>query len=464
MLTLAVWGIIALLTVVTVIVRFTPPDVDPYFVGHQASFSHSRRKHESAVVRSSVNPHGRVLLGQNTLQKFRLAAIFDQTSAKIATFDGLNIEVPNNLAQTVSQWRAALGSTPKGPVLIALPESINTLALLFACEFGGHTPYFTSPLESQEVLDAANAINAVAVVVPKALASLGFNATVLTEPGSATESSEPVADNSETALGVVVDGKVYTYSHSEVGRAVAAQLSVLGEQEKWTNADTVLVFGSEVSPFSLLLQLTALSVSAKLVFVEHNFMDPFKTVQAVRATIIITDDLTVRSLVRTTDDFGLGGWLQLVFRSIIQNRGVLMRGVLPQFKSVRLIYSNAILDDRRGSLTPSETRYARSLAGAQLIHALMIPESFLVLAQTTYGDYRSRNNEKLQFGPPAPGVELKVESSESNPNQGQGLYRTDEKNWKKVNAELIIGKDGCIYKLAPPPEKEVPYWVEHSNE
>lgn len=464
------WVLLALILLVCIgYVVFAPKDVDPYFVEHQASIAVTKQPGESPVFRSLVNDHGRVLLGsRKPLNQFRFQHFWDEAD----TFRILHasrsgrMQPVENFRQAIARVQEALASYPPHcEITMAFDISIEALVAYLAVVLSGRIPRLNEPspedmdqqeaeqeeVESRAILrqtkfSFSHGYGGITVlkdaetsVVISLFAADGFSSQ------SEDLTGEPVTVSStESDFEVLRVGSNVSVSQVDLGVAIAGQLTSLGSQYGWNMSDTVFIAPGPLTAYSITSMLTALSAKAQLVFAELGPMMTASTVlQRAKPTILVTDDLSMRSLSKQVDDFQITSWIQYGVRRARLAFGALTKpGMIPGFSSVRLIHTSSGSDPFQW-LTNSEMANLRVLSGTQVIH-VYTPDDALPVCQTVIGDYRSGSKlPGVSFGPPLPGLELKTRKEELL------ILRANHAEFQAISSHCSEGaalrKDGCLY-------------------
>lgn len=413
------WVIAVVALIIFLWLVLIPRDADPEIIIDQGSLSTVRQPGESAVLRSHLNDHGRPLLGA-ALKAFKISTMWEPTVFSIEMVDETLHSAKADLPTLVGRFQATLEEIESDDTIIAaLPAGIEALALVFAASFANHDLQFILPG------DAANYKGILVESGPL------VNGKPLKELGE-------VIPRTSNAMLKTDDRK---YSQQDIGTAIASQIAAMGTK-RWSYDDKILVFNGLPTPYCLTMMLAALSISAKLVFLQRSpTLNAFDALETIAPTAIISEDLTMRSLLDKVNEFGAKKWTQFAISKIRLKKGHLSSGLLPGFSSVTTIYSESGPDDLCW-LDNSETSALRSLTGCQLLRALTIPGMELPIAQTMPGDYRdSQSLPGTNFGAPLPGVELKLVGGVQT---GELYYRFND-DWSPSGLTAEFRGDGCVY-------------------
>lgn len=262
------------------------------------------------------------------------------------------------------------------------------------------------------------------------------------------------------------------FTHQNVISAIASQIKVLPQSHQWGKSDTVLIFTSELSMFTIVSQFTAFVTYSSLVFLSKMNVAPNELLLVTKPTIIVTDDETTFSLLEQIQDLTVLGVIKQKISEVKLSRGSLPRSaVLAPFSTVRLVYSSTCIfensksssldpssDEDHHSLTSSDTNSIRALTGARFVHALTSPLVAGPIASTNVYDYRLNSwhdNERLtNYGPVAACLELVLRddptgSGSADKDNGRLFVRGfsasgSENEWVDTGIVGSIGHDGCI--------------------
>lgn len=463
------WVVLALILAVSIgYIVFTPKDVDPYFVTHQASIATVKQPGESPVFRSPVNDHGRVLLGSSKpLNQFKFQHFWDEADSfriLCASRTG-RIQPLNNFQQLVARVQIALANYPPHcEVTMSFDIGAEALVAYFAVVLSGRIPRLhewaaedvgRTEAEKEEIENKA-VLRQTKFAFPQGgggiFVSKNADTSVvisLFADGSSGRNEDDPDDSvlvSSTApdFEVLRVGLDTSISQVDLGVAIAGQLTSLGSQHRWNNNDTVFIAPGPLTAYSITAMLTALSTKAQLVFAELGPMMTATTIlQRAKPTVLVTDDLSMRSLSKHVDDFKITSWIQYGVRRARLACGALTKpGMIPGFDSVRLVHTSSGADPFQW-LDNSEMANLRVLSGTQVIH-VYTPDDSLPVCQTVIGDYRSGSKlPGVNFGPPLPGLELKTRM------QRLLVLRANHKDFQSVGTSCSAGaklrKDGCLY-------------------
>lgn len=418
-----VWILVLALATLYFYLEWSPADVDQSVLKHQASVPPVRNPGESGVYRSLDTPHStpllREILGKH-YEQFTLEMLWEPESFKIFEYlaNG-QLEENADFASHVHKLGAALVKREATSIIVTLSAGIESLALLFACGMYNISIMYTEPEDLEEAKKALT-VSSLVVDAPLPL------------------DSEPVERPTTKPICISFYSKekgIQKFESPEVGLSIASQLRALGHR-MWNREDKVLVFPTCQHPYALLMQLTALSAKAQLIFVDHMLSDPFDIVESVQPSVLVTDDVALESLRSQADELSIMKLLQLQWYKLRLSRGVISAPMLHQFRSLRLIHTVNLTDF---SLTTENTNIVRMLTGAQVIHGFRSPKLFMPLFQTAFGDYRDCQKQYLLVGPPTPGIEIKV--------VGEGkkgrLFAKYDLDWVDTGVEVVMRSDGC---------------------
>lgn len=413
------WVVAAAALLIFLWLLLIPRDTDPEYIQNQGSLASVRQPGESATLRSQLNDHGRPLLG-SALKAFSMAAMWEPLGFFVETVNENHEFTRIDLPNLVGRFQATLEDTAEDQTIIAaLPAGVDALALFFAACFAGRNIQYVLPGDASQYKGI--------------LVGTGpcINGKPLKETGEVTpRSSSAILKTDENS-----------YSQRAVGTAIASQIAAM-RTARWTSNDKVLIFNGLPTPYCLTMMLTALSTGSKLIFLEHSpTLNAFEALDMIAPSIIISEDLTMRSLLDKTNEFGAKKWLGFAISKIRLKKGSLSSGLLPGFSTTKAIYSESGPDDLCW-LDNSEGSAIRVLTGCQLLRGLTAPGMELPITQTIAGDYRdSPNLPGTNFGAPLPGVELKLKGGM---DKGElWVHSTDD--WVCSGLDANFRGDGCVY-------------------
>lgn len=418
-----IWLLIVALVTVYIYIEWYPADVEQSILKHQASAPTVRSPGESGVYRSTDTPHSSPLLHEILDKHFRgftIEKLWEPNHFRI--FDSPAVGTVHRVTEFafhVHQLGTLLSHRKAKTVVVALPVGVEALAMTFACGLYNIDVVFTE-FEDSEAAKKAAAADLV-VSTPLSVSNVEPEEYPVTKPSTISFYS--------------TENGLQTFTAREIGLSIASQLRSLGHR-MWCRKDTVLIFPTCQHPYALLMQLTALSSKAKLVFVDHTLSDPFKIVAATKPTVLVTDDVALQSLQRHLDDFNTLQWLRYGWSKMALVRGRLTTPLYKEFGHLRLIHSVNVAGV---TLSTKEANDVRIMTGCQLILAFRVPSLFMPLFQTGYGDYRSTETNTSLRGPPAPGLEVKVVGPK---NRGR-LYVNYQDEWVDAKVNVYLRGDGC---------------------
>lgn len=412
--------VLSLVLVCFLYIQFTPKDADPEFVAHQASISTTKLPGQSATFRSLVNDHKHSLLGSMApLKNFQFVRLWDEVKSfrvAVVSPESPHPQPDSNFEELVMEKQKVLGNE------VLIEEcGLDALVTYFAAMLNGTVPC----LPKFVVEDSSSSSK-----------STGAE-HILKSSASSTSTS-----SGSGSSGIAMQIGTTCISEVDLGVAIAAQLTATGSQYRWNNQDKVLIAPGPLTAASIVAMLTALSAKAEILFAQLGpLMDASQLLIKARPSIIVSDDITMRTLAKQRDQFRVPQWLQYGYRRLRLAKGALSHpAMLPGFRKVRLMYSISGPDPQQW-LDNGETADLRVLTGTQLVHVLA-PNDGLPITQTCVGDYRS--SSKLPgavWGPPVPGLEIKV--------MGGALFvlRANHEDWEMVKTveEPKLLKDGCLY-------------------
>lgn len=509
------WASTAVLISILVYVRFIcdVPDTDEYFLYNQASVGKIRRPKETAIHRSLVAGHGRSLMMGLSISdesgKTRNGYLHDiwklAEKASIAVVDSdvegqslttLPREEFEKLVHLMGRKLAEYSANSiKKNVAVLLPPCLEATVIQFACcLFGLSAVYISLNDMSEESLQEALQLSNATVIIGPGIALSKVDYTKLnhlvsvisvhssfdkTLPKVSVESWSSIAKNvngeqiidqtlpdivtSETyepAKFIYVDlktseMKISCFTTANIVAAVAAQIKILPRSKVWTEKDTILCLTSQLTSAHLIQQLGAFVVGASVVFPSTSYASssPNDIVGYVKPTIILTDDYTTKSLALYTENLTVVGNIRIRLGLNSLSHGNLPKAIIPEFKSVRLIYSDGTWDSH--DLSTSDSNLVRVLAGAALVHSLSAPAECGPICQTGFYDYRAEDDSRYQnFGPVLPCLEglikdyglLKAEKREGElwvrgPAVSSGV------EWSSTEMIGKFGVDGCFKLL-----------------
>lgn len=432
-------------------------DVAREIIIQQAEFQSIRLPNESAVMSSLLDHQGGPSLNY-TFRNFTITSMWEPEEYRIYEVGmsgmGDRIDIKARVEHVAAAIQQVHSTNSRPKVLIALSMSVDVLALIFAGVFFNFDIY---------IIDRTTCDGEVALktVKPDVLISTPhFGAppyvkTIMQDDLMRAERiplpEHVICSAEDTAFTVVyaTDREIIQpVPHSELGVAIASQLAALGNA-KWNSQDRVLVFSTPLTPFNVLMSLVALSARSQLVLVERGTITMPPVVETVKPTVLVSDDLTMISLVRVRDDFHPLEWLRFGLALARLNRGKLSTASLRLFRSVRLVHTVALYDllspthDTDSWMLNFDVTTARILTGAQVIHALCLQNLLPPIAQTSFGDYRFLNLPGVNFGPVLPGVQAKVIGEMAH--KGQGRLHVAWKGDIDTQIDVILRSDGCVY-------------------
>lgn len=508
-----------------------PDNVDLHELAlqNQASISKVHMEGESPVYRSLVAPHGRSLInglavasGQGAgtrpgnladIWKLGIVQSSRQSNSKVATLhshltgsvsvDPIASSVLVEQVYHLGQWLLTLrGDSTDTTVALALPNCQQAFTTLFAATLV-NIPVTFLPVDRysyQNLSEHIQAANPFALLIADDLVlkdlegldlkSLNKIVTIRekTEPGtvgwkeliSEFEGNSigkfPEIDESETSFPVQVTferhGKVEVskFTHQNLAAAVASHIKVLPNSKQWTSSDQVLIFTSQLTVFTVVSQLAALVCQSNLIFLSKMNVIPRQMLHAAKPTIIVTDDETTFSLLEQKYDLTAMYTIKQRISEVKLSRGTLPSSpVLPEFASVRLIYSSTqALDNQASELPPppeaekehldsDDTNAIRALTGARFVHCLTSPFVAGAVASTNMYDYRldiAQNEAWLtNYGPVAANLEAVLHDdpagSTEKSNEGRlsvrGFSKTGQATeWIDLGIQAKFGPDGCL--------------------
>lgn len=465
-------------------ILLTPKDVDPEFLLHQASVSPTKLPGESPVVRSLVNPHGHALLGETKpLNAFRFKDVWkDSGSFKIqyVTKTG-QLKTVSNFASLVSKVQAAISDYPADARIgMRFDVGLEALVAFFAVSLSGRVPLLIDEDEEEDRDSEHEQVVLKQTEFKFAGETSGISArrpdgswVVLSLLGSG-DSAEVEQKSTETPIlehiylvnEEAVDEQTYiggatepqsvpraqtlrlSLSEAELGSAIASQLLALGSQHRWNRRDTVFMASGPLSVYSFVTMLTALSATSTLVFAE---IDPLLTATAVmhaaKPSVVVSNDETMRTLVKHVDDFQVLKWIEYGWRRLRLARGALTQPpMIKEFRHVRLIHTESGADPYKW-LSNADIAALRVLTSTQVVHTYT-PTNDVPYCQTSIGDYRTKPAAKdytgVNWGPPLPGIELKKTGPKTLVVRG-----ARSKAWTALpefaTEDAMLLKDGCLY-------------------
>lgn len=403
--------------------EWSPTDVDQSVLKHQVSAPPVRNPGESGVYRSLDTPHStpllREILGKH-YEQFTLEMLWEPESFQISEYHA-NGELDDNFdfAMHVHKLGSALTKRKTTSVIVTLPAGIEALAMLFACGLYNICILYTEPEDLEEAKSAFP------------LHDLVVDAPLATDDELV---ERPIAKPSSISFYSKQRG-LQKFLSPEVGLSIASQLRALGHR-MWNRNDKVLIFPTCQHPYALLMQLTALSAKAPLVFLEHSISDPFRATEIVRPTVLVTDDIALESLRSQADEFNTIKLLQFQLHKVRLSRGTISSPMLPQFRSLRLIHT-VNLGGR--PMKTEDANVIRILTGSQVIHGFRTPKILMPIFQTAYGDYRECPKQYTLAGPPTPGIEIKVVG---DAKKGR-LFLKYDIDWIDTGVDVTMRPDGC---------------------
>lgn len=413
-----VWILVLVLVLACFLyIQLTPKDADPDFVAHQASISTTKLPGQSATFRSLVNDHKHSLLGSMApLKNFQFIRLWDEVKSFRISVVSPNLPQPQpvtNFEQLVIEKQKVLGNE----VLIE-DCGLDALVTYFAAMLNGIVPFLPKFVMEDSHNTSANA------------------------SADPTSNSSFSSSNTKGSSGLAMKIGSISISEVDLGVAIAAQLTATGSQYRWNSQDRVLVAPGPLTASSIVAMLTALSAKAEVLFAELGpLMDASQLLIKAKPSIIVSDDITMRTLAKQRDNFRVPQWVQYGYRRLRLAKGALTQpAMLPGFRNVRLIYSMSGADPQQW-LDNSETADLRVLTGTQIVHVLA-PNDGLPITQTCIGDYRSSSKlPGVVWGPPVPGLEIKI--------MGGALFvqranHTDFEMVRTVDEPKLL-KDGCLY-------------------
>lgn len=448
-----VWIVILLIIVAFyVYVEYTPKDVDPEFLTSQASFSATRVSGETAVYRSLVNEHGRGLLGSAPpLSKFTLSHLWSDLARFRITHvnqTGFLHDVKDFKRLVKAIQRSIATLAPGSRVPISFGTSVEGLAAFMAITLSGRIPVLLKSHTHGDHDDEEQA------VVSENEFQFGKGSTGIKihmpdcEPELIPLFSDAVEDEEEPEVvslggGTALISNDTSISEVDLGVSIAAQLTALGAQHRWSAKDTVFMAPGSMTVSTIVHMLTALSSGASLLFAETcPTLSAATILSTAKPTIMISDDVSMRTLSKIADDFRVFEWARYGLLRLRLAKGKLgPRGMVPGFSSLRLVHS-ATGPDPYQWLSNSEAASLRVLTGVQLLH-VYTPDSGLPVSQTSIGDYRSGKLPGVNMGPPLPGLEIKMHG-------GDLLVRAaNHEKFDKISNQCSeaakLGSDGCLY-------------------
>uniref|UniRef100_A0A060TIT0 ARAD1D49104p n=1 Tax=Blastobotrys adeninivorans TaxID=409370 RepID=A0A060TIT0_BLAAD len=488
------WVFYALITALLALAAYiylfdSGPDVDPFVLTVQSSVSQMRLPHETAVYRSRVVPHGaRGLLTGLAIgggSGGRMGPTRDGTiedlwalalKAKISTFSFGQLESisPQQLSSAVESLGGLISRNSANTVVVALPNSAESLICLFAGALHGVQVVF-APM-NDELDKYVRFCKATVVVTTGELAELLIQNTnvgtivftgkrqlqgphlvpwdhAISNPKQAGDALKKAIDP-PMAMVYSSGEKIVltTVSNQNIVSAVASQLKALPIKEQWNNKDTVVSCTTELSNHTIVHNVAALAVGAHLVLPEStSSVNLFLLVSTIKPTILVTDDETSLSLAARSERLKA---LHLVQLQIALN--TLRLGKLPthsyiirDFASVRLVHSGALQDEP--ALSDKDANLIRALTGARLIHSLYVPLCLSPIAQTNIYDYRAGEPGVINFGAPMACLELKLKDHglyQASERKGQiwiqGPAVTEEPQWVNTGLIALFGPDGAL--------------------
>jgi len=452
-------------------ILLTPKDVDPEFVLQQASVSATKLPGESPVARSLVNPHGHALLGETKpLSQFRFRDVWADAHSFRIQYVAKNGKVRHldNLAALVQRVQRAIAGYPAGARIgMRFGVSIEAVVAFFAVALSGRVPVLVDEDEEDDVDADSDKIvlrdaefkfamessgitvkqpDGSSVVVPMAEGGTQSDSIELVTSDQPIvehlyleeqrESVEPIVSESEPSPRKTTR---LALSEADLGAAIAAQLTALGSQNRWTPHDTVFMAPGPLTVYSFVTMLTALSAKALVVFAEADaLLTATRVMQLTKPSVVVSQDETMRTLVKHVDDFQVFKWLEYGWRRLRLARGALSQPpMIPEFRHVRLLHTESGADPYRW-LSNGEIATLRVLTGTQVIHTYT-PTNDIPVCQTSVGDYRVPPTG-VNWGPPLPGLELK--------KVGRDLVvrRASSREWVPLPAEdATLLRDGCLY-------------------
>lgn len=271
---------------------------------------------------------------------------------------------------------------------------------------------------------------------------------------------------------------VAEFFHHNIAAAIASNIKFLPKSHQWTPEDTVLLFASQFSVYTLVAQLSTLISHATLAFVDHESVLPSAVLESVKPTILINDNYSTLSLLNLSQSLTLGQEIRLALNRAALSRGSLNKTpVVEYFKSVRQIFSSTLVypgqqeaiaasDNSKAIddlLTCEDSNTIRALAGAHLFHALTTPLIASPISQTTIWDYRLETPDtfkgkpviSVNFGPVVSCIEARLvdapagQGSVDRYNYGLLQVRgcssgNDIDIWVSTGINAVFTSDGCL--------------------
>ena len=449
-----VWLLILVLVLAFYIyIEFTPKDVDPHFLTHQAAITSTRISGETAVYRSLVNDHGRALLGSAApINKFTLTHLWkDLDNFRIAHVNqtGTTHEI-SDLKRLIRDVQQSISTLEEGcRVPISFGASVEGMAVFLAVCFSGRVPVLLKahthgvhdeeeeqPIISEVEYEFGSGSTGINVLI---------NGEKKTIPLFWEKAAEQVSDSEITikSNGVALVSNGTEISETDIGVSIAAQLTAVGVQHRWSKQDTVFMAPASMTVNSIVMMLTALSSGAALLFAETSpTLSAATILSQAKPTIMVSDDVSMRTLCKIADDYRIFEWAQYFVRLLRLAKGKLgPTAMVDGFQYLRLVHT-ATGPDPFQWLSNGEMSRLRILTGTQLIH-MYTPDSGMPITQTSVGDYRSRKLPGVNMGPPLPGLEIK--------KRGKSLlvHKANHEDYVAVSedcsANAKLGMDGCLY-------------------
>lgn len=266
------------------------------------------------------------------------------------------------------------------------------------------------------------------------------------------------------------------FTHQNIAAAVATNIKILPKSQQWTDKDTILLFTSQFTVFSLVAQLSALISQSTVAYIEVELALPSAVLEQIQPTVLINDNYSTLSLLNLRQDLTLTQEIHYAFNRAALSRGTLHKTpVIKYFKSVNQIFSSTMVypDQQemiKGSpdvkatddqLTNGQANAIRALTGAHFVHALTTPTVASSVSQTNIWDYREdsfdqfKNNNVtcINFGSVMSCIEARLVDSEPDSvdtyNYGQLQVRgfscgADLLTWHDTGISGLFTHDGCF--------------------
>lgn len=469
--------IVALLIAFYLYIEFTPKDVDPDFLKSQASVSSTRVTGESAVYRSLVNDHGHELLGSSLpICRFTLSHLWkdlDKFKMTHVNQTGFLHEITDFKRIVVEIQELISSLEPGSRVPISFGASVEGLAAFLAITLSGRVPVLLKahthglnhnrnndekdsetsededphPIVSEREFEFGKGSTGVKISVP------GKDTVIvplLLKNNDQMSASRPAGKEKDGIYVTDLKDNIAVVSNNteikevDLGVSIAAQLTAMGTQYRWNSKDTVFMAPGSMTLNSIVMMLTALSSGASLLFAETcPTLSAATILDKAKPTIMVSDDVTMRTLSKISDDFRVFEWARyLVLRLRLAKGKLGPNAMVPGFKSLRLVHT-ATGPDPFQWLSNGEVASLRVLTGTQIVHTYT-PDAGLPVSQTLIGDYRSQKLPGVNMGPPLPGLEIKKRGGNS-----LLVRRATHDDFVPVSTACSegakLGNDGCLY-------------------